>query len=68
MTDKLNEHLEEIDKSANEMFERIVSCMVQNEGITEQLKSENQMQWVGIMNNIKASAEEIVLNELIYTY
>ena len=62
----LNAHLEEIDRQANEMMERLTAQMVQAEGVTEQFKAADQMAWVGAMNNIKARAEEIVLNELVY--
>lgn len=62
----LNAHLEEIDRQAHEMLERLTNQMVAREGVTEQLKADNPMTWVGCMNNIKARAEEIVYNELIY--
>ena len=62
----LNPHLEQIDREANEMMERLTEQMAKAEGVTEQLKAEDQMAWVGAMNNIKARAEEIVLNDLIY--
>ena len=62
----LNAHLEEVDRQANEMMERLTTQMAKAEGVTEQLKAADQMAWVGAMNNIKARAEEIVLNELIY--
>ena len=63
---KLNAHLEEVDRQANEMMEFLTTQMAKAEGVTEQLKATDQMAWVGAMNNIKARAEEIVLNELIY--
>ena len=62
----LNPHLEQIDREANEMMERLTEQMAKAEGVTEKLKAEDQMAWVGAMNNIKARAEEIVLNDLIY--
>lgn len=62
----LNAHLEEIDRQANEMMERLTLQMAQREGVTEALKAEDQMAWVAAMNNIKNRAEEIVLHELIY--
>ena len=62
----LNAHLEEVDRQAIEMMERLTTKMAKTEGVTEQLKAADQMAWVGAMNNIKARAEEIVLNELIY--
>ena len=66
LTGRLNAHLEEVDREANEMMERLTTEMAKAEGVTEQLKAADQMAWVGAMNNIKARAEEIVLNELIY--
>lgn len=63
---KLNEHLMEVDKAANERMELLVAQMAQAEGITEELKATDQMKWVGLMNNIRMSAEEQVLKELIY--
>ena len=59
--------LAEIDKQAEDMFSRLVSDMAQNEGVTEQLKAENQMTWVQRMMNIEARAREIVIDELIYS-
>ena len=66
LTGKLNAHLEEVDREANEMMERLTTQMAKAEGVTEQLKAADQMAWVGAMNNIKARAEEIVLHDLIY--
>ena len=66
LTDKLNAHLEEVDRQANEMMELLTTKMAKAEGVTEQLKAADQMAWVGAMNNIKARAEEIVLHDLIY--
>ncbi len=64
---KLNEHLYEIDQTANERFELISSQMAKTKGVTEQLKSENQMLWVQKMNNIRNRVEEIIREELIYS-
>ena len=66
LTGKLNPHLEEIDRQANEMMETLTAQMAKQEGVSESLKAENQMRWVGLMNNIRAAAEEIVLTELVY--
>ena len=63
MEGTLNPHLEEIDRRAQE---KIISQLAQQEGITEQLKAENQMEWVARMNSIRNRADEIVLNDLIY--
>ncbi len=60
-------HLAEIDEQASAMFSRLVEKMKINEGITEQLKADNQMEWVAQMNNIEARAREIVNHELIFT-
>ena len=63
----LNAHLEEIDRQANEMMERLTAQMAKSEGVTEALKAHDQMAWVQAMNSIKNRAEEIVFSELIYT-
>lgn len=60
-------HLSEINKQAEEMFSELVNQMKTHEGITEQLKAENQLEWVRRMNNIRSRAEEIIYKELIYT-
>ncbi len=60
-------HLAEVDEQASAMFSRLVEQMKVNEGITEQLKADNQMEWIARMNNIEARAREIVNHELIYT-
>ena len=62
----LYSHLAEINKQANEMFSELVNQMKTREGITEKLKSENQLEWIGKMNNIRQRATEIVNTELIY--
>lgn len=66
MNGTLWSHLAEIDEQASDMFSRLVEQMKANEGITEQLKEESQMEWVARMNNIEARAREIVNHELIY--
>lgn len=63
---KLRDHLLEIDREAEEMQERIVRQMAKHRGVTEQLKADDQMRWVGEMNNILASAREMVMHDLIY--
>lgn len=63
---KLNEYLADIEEQAQERFERLVEQMKQAQGITEQLKAENALEWVGRMNNIQACAREIVDKEIIY--
>ena len=66
MENTLNSHLEEIDRQAQEMEQQLISQLAQQEGVTEQLKAENQMEWVARMSNIRNRADEIMLNELIY--
>ena len=63
--DRLNAHLHEIDVQANSMVEAIVN-LARERGIHEELKASDALKWVAEMNNIKASAEEIVLREVIY--
>ena len=63
---KLRNHLKEIDKTANARLNLLIKQLAEKENITEELKANNQLEWVCKMNNIKNSAEEIVLNELIY--
>ena len=67
LSGKLNSHLAEIDNRATEMYDLLMKQLAEKEGITEQLKAQDQMAWVGAMNSIRNAAEEIVLNELIYT-
>lgn len=63
---KLNEYLHDIDEECYEMLDRIVEQMKVKQAVTEQLKAENQMLWVGKMNNIIACAEEVVVREVVY--
>ncbi len=63
---KLNSYLADIDKQAEDMLFRLVKQMAKREGVTEALKVENQMEWVGQMNNIRNRATELVNAELIY--
>ena len=67
MSGELNRHLEQIDREATEMVERLTKQMAQEQGVNEQMKATDQMKWIGMMNSLKASAEEIVLKELIYS-
>ena len=62
----LNEYLHQTDEECYQMMERLVEQMKAKQGVTEQLKSENQMQWVGMMNNIRHCAEEVVLRDIVY--
>ena len=62
---KLNRYLSDLDKQAEEMFSRLVKQMAEREGVTEQLKADNQMEWIARMNNIRSRATEIVNKNLI---
>jgi hypothetical protein len=66
LTGKLTEHLNQIDQEARERVEMLMEQMAEKQGVTEELKLRNQMKWVGLMNNIKTRAEEIVLKNLVY--
>lgn len=66
LSGKLKEHIEDVDRQAEEMFSQLVDRMKQSEGVTEQLKTKNQMLWVVRMNNIRSRATEIVIKEIIY--
>lgn len=63
---KLDSHLSEIDAQAKAMFFQLVEQLTKQEGITEQLKAEKQMEWIGRMNNVRHCVEEIIYKELIY--
>ena len=65
-TGKLNDYLADLNEQAEAMFSRLVKQLSEKEGVTEALKSENQMLWVQRMNNIRSAAMEIVANDLIY--
>ena len=65
LSGKLNAHLEEIDRSASEMFDLLMKQYTEREDVTEQLKAEHQMEWVRRVNGIRERVEEIVWNELI---
>lgn len=63
---KLNSYLADINRQAEEMFSRLVKQMAEYEGVTEQLKADNQMEWIAQMNNICSRATEIVNHDIIY--
>ena len=67
LSGKLNNHLSEIDTQAKNMFFQLVEQIAEQEGINEQLKAENQMEWVRRMNNVKSRTEERICHELIYS-
>lgn len=62
---RLNAYLADIDKQVQERFEQLIESMKQVQGITEQLKAENALEWVGRMNNIRACAREVVEGEIV---
>ena len=66
LTGKLNEHLNQIDQEVREQVEMLMKQMVEKQGVNENLKRQDQMRWVRLMNNVKAGAEEIVMREIIY--
>ena len=63
---KLTEHLNQIDQEARERVAMLMEQMEEKQGVTEKLKAQDRMEWVRLMNNIKASAEEIVLKNMVY--
>ena len=67
LSEKLYPHLREIDEAANNRLEQMMPELMQAAGVTEELKARDPMTWVGLMNNCKAQAEEILLTELIYS-
>ena len=67
MAGELNKHLHEVDEECHERMELLVGRMKAGAGITEELKSADFMQWIGLVNNVRNAAEEIVLKELVYS-
>ena len=66
LTGKLTEHLNQIDQESREQVEMLMEQMAEKKGVTEELKVQDHMKWVGLMNNIKVSAEEIILKNMVY--
>ena len=66
LSEKLYPHLLEIDRAARERMDTMLPRMIEAAGITEELKARDPMRWVGLMNTLKAQAEEVILTELIY--
>lgn len=64
---KLNEHFVEIDTSACNMVEYLIKEMAIKQGLTEKLKAEDMMRWIGLINNIRSCVDEIVLNDIVYS-
>ena len=67
LSEKLFPHLREIDETANRRLEQLMPELMKQNGVTENLKASEPMKWVGLMNNLKAQAEETILTELIYS-
>lgn len=67
LSGKLDDHLSEIDKEAETIFSQLVKQMAEQEGITEQLKADNQMEWIGMMNNIRSVVMAIIDREVLYS-
>ena len=66
-SDKLDEHLWDIEQTALERIEMITAQMAASVGVTEELKAKDSMKWIGLMNTIRSAADETILDELIYT-
>lgn len=66
MSGELFDYLEKVDLKAKNELNRLIPLLAKQQGVTEQLKAENQLKWVGLMNNIKAQAEEIIYAEIVY--
>ena len=67
LSETLYSHLREIDETANRRLEQLMPELMKQNGVTEELKAKDPMMWVGLMNNLKAQAEETILTELIYS-
>ena len=65
---KLNSYLHDIDIRAKKQYDLLIKQLAESQGVTEQLKSNNQMMWIQIMNNISNQAREIIYNDIIYKY
>ena len=66
LSETLFPHLREIDETARQRLEQMMPELMKSAGVTEDLKTRDQMKWVGLMNSLKAQAEEIILSELVY--
>ncbi len=66
LSEKLYPHLLEIDRAARERMDAMLPRMMEAAGVTEELKARDPMRWVGLMNTLKAQAEEVILAELIF--
>ncbi|MBM6939657.1 TnpV protein [Pseudoflavonifractor phocaeensis] len=66
LSEKLSPHLLEIERTARERMDALLPRMMEVAGVTEELKARDPMRWVGLMNTLKAQAEEVILQELVY--
>ena len=66
MSGNLFDYLEEIDLRAKNELDRLIPLLAEQQGVTEKLKAENQLKWVGLMNNVKAQVEEMIYTEIVY--
>ena len=66
LSETLYPHLREIDETANRRLEQMIPELMKSAGVTESLKAEDPMKWTGLMNSLKAQAEEIILKELVF--
>lgn len=64
---KLNKHLNGVDREAHERMEALIMQMMEKQGVSEKMKIQEQMKWVGLMNSIRTSAEEIILRDFVYS-
>lgn len=67
LSETLYPHLREIDQAANSRLEQLMPALMKSAGVTEEMKARDPMKWVGLMNSLKAQAEEIILTELVYS-
>ena len=67
LSEKLYPHLQEIDQTANSRLEQLMTDLKKSAGVTEQMKAANPVMWAGMMNNLHAQAEEVILRELIFS-
>ena len=67
LSEKLHQHLAEIDQTANRRMEQLMDELMKSNGLTEALKAADPMKWTGLMNNLKSQAEETIMTELIYS-
>ena len=66
LSGNMSDYLHQVDSKAKKELSRLMSLLAEKQGITEQLKAENQLKWVGLMNNIKAQAEEKIYSDIVY--